>query len=120
MKKYLINLVSVILIIEGAYMLFKIVPDALIHFQLSYLIIYSMIFISPIFLILAGIGLFLKENWAIVLSWFPIVLSILLIISVPRIKIPLLGNYLVLVLNIVISVILSIQWRKLKDIQRPI
>lgn len=118
MKKTLINLIGVVQLIEGVYVLYKLIPIVLTYYEPTppFLIVAGVSLISALALFLSGIGLFLKKNWSIVLSVLPVLLPILLVVVVPLSRIPLLGGYMIIAINVVIAIYLLAQWNKLRNI----
>jgi hypothetical protein len=113
MQNNIINLIGVIQILEGFYILY-LIPNHLGYFPSNIFIVIAVTtLISILLLILSGIGLLQKRNEAIILSLFLVILQLLLIF----IKLPILvGNYTMPFINTFIVIYLLTRWNKLKNI----
>lgn len=115
MKRYLINALAVLLILFPLYWAISSVPIILQTFDPSQIgITVIILFISLAYTLsaVAGIGLLLKKNWAIVLYWVAIVLFAFVTFIYMPIT-PLINGYLFLFLNVIVASFISTQWKKL-------
>ena len=119
MKKYINNAIALLLLAEGIYFLynFALIFTRLINtFDYSAYAMYAYgVYIATMFLFLVGgIGLFRYKKWAIICGWIAVTLPQLLKLIEPLSRIPLRDNYIVLVINVLVLIYISTQWRKLK------
>ncbi len=119
MKKYINNILALLLLIEGIYYLYKftlIFTKVLATFSYSNIPTLGVYIATILLFILAGIGLWRNKNWAIVFGWIAVILPQLLRTVEPLARIPLQNNYTILVLNILILIYISTQWNKLRNV----
>jgi hypothetical protein len=118
MKKYIQNIVALLFLLQGIYVVYRF---ALIFMRFINTFDYSAYEIyaytafigTAVLFICAGIGLFSGKRWSIILAWVAVLLPQILKLIEPRSNIPLEYNYIILVINTLIMIYLSVQWKKI-------
>ncbi|MDO8575449.1 MAG: hypothetical protein Q7R78_01985 [bacterium] len=119
MKKYINNAIALILLAEGIYFLYNFVLIftqiiSTFDYSANTMYAYGVYIITMILFILAGIGLLRYKKWAIICGWIALILPQILKLIEPLSRIPLRDNYIILLINILVLIYISTQWRKLK------
>jgi hypothetical protein len=119
MKKYLLKIISLVICIEGVYLLVYLINFIHLYYEPApQFIIASIILLAgALCLIASGIGLFKNKNWSITMSWVLILLPTFMsvIYGFFLIQIPLLGHPDILFLNSIIVIFLTLQWKRLPN-----
>lgn len=68
---------------------------------------------TAVLFICAGLGLFNGKRWSIILAWVAVLLPQILKLIEPTSNIPLEYNYTILIINILVTIYLSTQWKKI-------
>ncbi len=117
MKKYINNALGLLLLAEGLLLLYRFI------FLMKIRDIFDMGSLLPMFVlviyvatmilfIFAGIGVWKSKNWAIICGWTALLLPEILKLIVPSARSPLNDNYYILIVNLLILIYLSLQWKK--------
>ena len=108
------KIISIVLLLELASSLYKIVPLFLITFSPSQLTIYIIAFSILAILLASAIGIFFNKKWGVVLLWIYILLPFIIKLLIPITAF--IADYCLIIINVAAALYLTgLYWWKKRD-----
>ena len=113
------KIISILLALEFAYTLYRIIPTFLMTFSPSHIVPYIITFSIIALLLISAIGIFFNKKWAVITLWIFILLPFLARIIMPFMAF--IGGYYFVVIDVVVATYLAMTyWGKKKEsVQSP-
>ena len=108
------KIISIILVLEFVYALYKIIPTFLMTFDSSQPIPYLITLSIIVLLLISAIGIWFNKKWAVITLWVFIVLPFIGRMIMPFMAF--IGGYFLVVINVIAATYLSMTfWNKKKE-----